>query len=159
MEVQTLVEGVLAAAAILLLARDVHRAWRDSQRRPSTLLGAALVAVLLIGALGGREQPSPWWLMLPGAILAWEAVRGWRRTPRCHYWEGGIGAFAASLLLAVAGFAMEGGAATALFAAAIAASALGIGLLWHSYRREPRPWRANDPLHYERRASERPGND
>ncbi len=31
----------------------------------------------------------------------------------------------------------------------------GLILLWQSRRREPRPWRAGDPVHYERRQSER----
>jgi hypothetical protein len=154
---QSVIEIVLALAAVLLLARDLHRAWLDKLRRPVTLLIAALIAVLLVGTLGARAQPSPWWLVAPGAILVWEVGRGWRRTPRCHLWEGGVGAFAASLLLAVVGLGLgEGGLATALLSASAAAAILGIGLLWQSHRREPRPWRAGDASHYERRSAERP---
>ena len=157
MTLQSVIELVLALAAVLLLARDLHRAWRDRLRRPITLLIAALVAVLLVGVLGGRAQPSPWWLVLPGVILAWEVGRGWRRTPRCHLWEAGVGAFAASLALAVAGLGLgEGNVANALLGASIAAAILGIGLLWQSHRREPRPWRLDDASHYERRSVERP---
>jgi len=157
MTLQSAIEVILALAAVLLLARDLHRAWLDRLRRPITLLIAALVAVLLVGMLGGRAQPSPWWLVLPGVILAWEVARGWRRTPRCHLWEAGVGAFVASLALAVAGLGLgEGNVATVLLGAAIAAAILGLGLLWQSRRREPRPWRVDDASHYERRSVDRP---
>jgi len=157
MTLQSVIEVILALAAVLLLARDLRRAWLDRLRRPITLLIAALVAVLLVGMLGGRAQPSPWWLVLPGVILAWEVGRGWRRTPRCHLWEGGVGAFAASLALAVAGLGLvEGSVATALLGSSIASAILGLGLLWQSRRREPRPWRVDDASHYERRSVERP---
>ena len=157
MTLQSVIELVLALAAVLLLARDLRRAWLDRLRRPVTLLIAALVAVLLVGMLGGRAQPRPWWLVLPGGILAWEVGRGWRRTPRCHLWEAGVAAFTASLALAVAGLGLgEGSVATALLGASIAAAILGLGLLWQSGRREPRPWRVDDASHYERRSAERP---
>jgi len=152
MSARLAIELALAAAALLLLGRDLYRAWRDPLRRPMTLLVAGLMVVLLAGALGGREHPSPWWLAVPAAILAWEVARGWRRTPRCHLWEAGMGAFALSLALAGIGL----GAAQGLLIAAAAASVAGFALLWLSHRREPRPWRADDVAHYERRAAPRP---
>jgi hypothetical protein len=142
---QATVEMILGAAALALLARDLYRAWRDKERRPVTLLAAALMVALITGATVSGQHPSRWWLLLPGAVLAWEVARGWRRTPRCHLWEAGVGAFALGLLLAAAG---------ALIAAA-AASAAGIVLFYLSRPREPRPWRANDVQHYERRAAPR----
>ena len=152
-----MIELILAFAALLLLVRDVRRALQDQLRRPITLLIATLIAVLLIGTLGGRAHPSPWWLVLPGLVLAWEAGRGWRRTPRCHLWEAGIAAFAASLLLAVVGLGLGGGSvAIGLLVASAATSVLGVGLLWQSRRREPQPWRVDDRNHYERRARQRP---
>jgi fatty acid desaturase len=39
-----------------------------------------------------------------------------------------------------------------LLVPAVAASVGGFVLLWLSHRREPRPWRADDVSHYERRA-------
>src|SRR6266853_771024 len=57
MTLQSVIEVILALAAVLLLARDLRRAWLDRLRRPITLLIAALVAVLLVGMLGGRAQP------------------------------------------------------------------------------------------------------
>jgi hypothetical protein len=152
MSARLAIELALAAAALLLLGRDLYRAWRDPLRRPMTLLVAGLMVVLLAGALGGREHPSPWWLAVPAAILAWEVARGWRRTPRCHLWEAGMGAFALSL--ALAGIALS--LAQELLIAAAAASVAGFALLWLSHRREPRPWRADDVAHYERRAAPRP---
>lgn len=154
MSLQSLVELVLAVGAVLLLARDLRRAWLDQLRRPVTLLMAALIAALLIGINGARPHPSPWWLLLPGVILLWELGRGWRRAPRCHLWEAGMGAFALSLLLAGLGLAGESVQA-ALVAASIGSAAVGAGLLWRSYRREPRPWRAGDAGHYERRLTPR----
>lgn len=152
MSARLAIELALATAALLLLGRDLYRAWRDPLRRPMTLLVAGLMVVLLAGALGGREHPSPWWLAVPAAILAWEVARGWRRIPRCHLWEAGMGAFALSLALAGIGL----GAAQGLLIAAAAASVAGFALLWLSHRREPRPWRADDVAHYERRAAPRP---
>jgi hypothetical protein len=145
---QAAIEIALAVAALALLARDLYRAWRDEQRRPMTLLVAGLMVVLLAGVLGGREQPHPWWLALPAGILAWEVARGWRRTPRCHLWEAGVAAFALALALAAFGLAVQG----VLLISAVAASIVGFVLLWLSRRREPRPWRAEDVSHYERRA-------
>ena len=145
---------LLALAAALLLARDARRAWRDPWRRPITLLAAALIALLLVGTLMDRHYPHPVWLFLPASVLVWEVARGWRRAPRCHLWEGGIAALAASLVLALAGLHGEGFAG-ALLAAAGLAALVGLVLLWQSRRREPRPWRAGDPVHYERRQSER----
>jgi hypothetical protein len=154
---QSVIEMVLALGAVLLLARDMHRAWLDQLRRPITLLMAALVAVLLVGTIGGRPRPSPWWLVLPGSILVWEVGRGWRRAPRCHLSEAGVGAFAASLLLAVVGLGPAGGSvAAALLATAAGAAVVGAGLLWRSRRRERRPWRVEDASHYERRLAQRP---
>jgi hypothetical protein len=156
MSMQSAVEILLALAAVLLLVRDLRRAWLDRLRRPLTLLVAALVTVLLVGTLGGRTHPNPWWLVLPAVILIWEVGRGWRRTPRSHIWEAGVGAFAASLLLAVVGLDLDAGiAATALLAASAATSILALGLLWLSRRREPQSWRVGDAAHYERRASQR----
>jgi hypothetical protein len=156
MTLRAVTEIILALGAVLLLARDTHRAWLDQVRRPVTLLVAALIAGLLIGALGGRPHPSPWWLVLPGSVLAWEVGRGWRRAPRCHLWEAGIGAFGASLLLAAVGLGVRGGSITAaLLATAAVAAVVGAGLLWRSRRQEPHPWRAGDTSHYERRVAQR----
>jgi hypothetical protein len=156
MTLRAVTELILALGAGLLLARDMRRAWLDQLRRPVTLLVATLVAVLLVGAIGGRPHPSPWWLGLPGSLLAWELGRGWRRAPRCHLWEAGVGAFAASLLLAAVGLGLRGGSiAAALLATAGGAVSVGAGLLWRSRQREPRPWRAGDTSHYERRLAQR----
>jgi hypothetical protein len=157
MTLQTGTELILALGAVLLLARDMRRAWLDELRRPATLLVATLLAVLLIAAFGSRSHPSPWWLALPGSVLAWEVGRGWRRAPRCHLWETGVGAFGASLLLTAVGLGLGGGsmAAAVLLTAAAGAAVVGAGLLWQSRRREPRPWRAGDPNHYERRTANR----
>jgi uncharacterized membrane protein AbrB (regulator of aidB expression) len=155
MTLQFATELVLALAAVLLLVRDVRRALLDQLRRPITLLIATLIAVLLVGSLGGRAHPSPWWLVLPALVLAWEVGRGWRRTPRCHLWETGVAAFAASLVLAVVGLGAGGDVAIGMLVASVATSILGVGLLWQSRRREPPPWRADDPNHYERRARQR----
>ena len=148
MSTQTALELALAVAALALLGRDLYRAFRDAQRRPMTLLVAGLMVVLLAGVLGGRAHPHPWWLALPAAILGWEVARGWRRTPRCHLWEAGVGAFALALALAALGMTVQG----MLLVPAAAASIVGFVLLWLSRRREPRPWRADDVSHYERRA-------
>ena len=94
MTLQAVVELVLAVGAVLLLARDMRRAWLDQLRRPITLLVAASIAGLLLGAIVQPPYPSPWWLVLPGSVLAWEVGRGWRRAPRCHLWEAGVAAFA-----------------------------------------------------------------
>ena len=75
-------------------------------------------------------------------------ARGWRRTPRCHLWEAGIGAFAFGLALAALGLTVQ----SMLLVPAVAASIVGFALLWLSRRREPRPWRMDDVSHYERRA-------
>jgi hypothetical protein len=153
MTLRTVTELILAIGAVLLLARDLHRVWLDQLRRPITLLMAALVAALLIGVFGGRPHPSSWWLVLPGCVLAWEVARGWRRTPRCHLWEAGIGAFSASLLFAAIGLGLgDRSLAGGLLTVAAAAAVAGVGLLWRSHRREGRPWRAGDTSHYERRA-------
>ena len=157
MNLQVAVELILAAGAAFLLARDVRRAWRDPLRRPVTLLMASLVAVLLIGVIGGQSHPSPWWLLVPGAILAWEMARGWRLAPRCHFRETGIGLFAVGLLLAALGLGREPSTtATVLVATAGAMGLAAVGLFVLSNRREPRPWRAGDVTHYERRAVQRP---
>ncbi|HYY61061.1 MAG TPA: hypothetical protein VE756_06700 [Burkholderiales bacterium] len=148
MSAQTALELALAVAALALLGRDLYRAFRDAQRRPMTLLVAGLMVVLLAGVLGGRAHPHPWWLALPAAILGWEVARGWRRTPRCHLWEAGVGAFALALALAALGMTVQG----MLLVPAAAASIVGFVLLWLSRRREPRPWRSGDVSHYERRA-------
>ena len=148
---QLAVELALAVAALALLGRDLYRAWRDEQRRPMTLLVAGLMVVLLAGVLGGREHPHPWWLAVPAAILGWEVARGWRRTPRCHLWEAGVGAFALGLALAALGLTVQ----SLLLIPAAAASIAGFALLGLSHRREPRPWRADDASHYERRDAPR----
>jgi hypothetical protein len=155
MSLQFLVEVMLAVAALLLLARDLRRARLDRLRRPITLLAAALIVVVLAGTFGGRTHPSLWWLVLPAAILLWEVARGWRMTPRCHLWEVGVASFALGLLLALVGHAVE----TEIwpFAASMVAGILGVGLLWRSHLREPRPWRAGDVSHYERRSRPRAG--
>jgi hypothetical protein len=156
MTLRTVTELILALGAVLLLGRDMRRAWVDQLRRPVTLLVAALIAVLLIGSLGGRPHPSPWWLMLPASVLAWEVARGWRRAPRCHLREAGVGAFGVSLLLAAVGLGLKGRSIpTALLATAAVAAAVGIGLVWRSLRQEPRPWRVGDISHYERRTAHR----
>lgn len=149
MTLQSVTELVLSLGAIFLLARDMHRAWLDRLRRPITLIWAGLISALLIGA---RPHPSPWWLVLPAVILGWEVVRGWRRAPRSHHWEAGVGAFAVSLLLAVVGLApAEGSLQSALLMAAATAAVVGSGLLLQSRGKEPPPWRAGDVSHYERR--------
>jgi hypothetical protein len=156
MTLRAVTELILILGAVLLLARDMRRAWLDQLRRPVTLLVASLVAVLLVGAIGGRPHPSPWWLVLPGSLLTWEVGRGWRRAPRCHLREAGVGAFAASLLLAAVGLGLRGGSIAAAFlVAAAGAAVVGSGLFWGSLRREPRPWRAGDTSHYERRGAQR----
>jgi hypothetical protein len=153
MTLQAVVEVILAVGAAFLLFRDVRRAARDRLRRPVTLLVAALIAVLLIGVVGGQSHPSPWWLLVPGGILAWEVARGWRVVPRCHLRETGIGLFALGLLLAAVGLGMESGiTASALLAAAAGAGLAALVLFVLSNRREPRPWRADDVSHYERRS-------
>jgi hypothetical protein len=150
---QSAIELVLSIGAILLLARDMHRAWLDQLRRPVTLLWGTLIAALLIGA---RPHPSSWWLVLPAMILVWEVVRGWRRAPRSHHWEAGVGAFAVSLLLALVGLTpAEGSLQSALLAAAAGAAVVGAGLLFRSRRHEPPPWRPGDVGHYERRQAGR----
>jgi len=157
MTLQSVVELVLAVGAVLLLARDIRRAWLDRLQRPITLLMAALIAGLLVGAVVEPPYPSPWWLVLPGSVLAWEVARGWRRAPRCHLWETGVGAFAVSLLLAAVGLGVAGASvAPVLLIAAGGTAAAGAGLLWRSRRREPRPWRLEDGIHYERRFARRP---
>ena len=159
MSLQLAVELILAVAALSLLARDLRRAGLDRLRRPVTLLAAALVAALLVGTLGGRAYPSPWWLAVPGAVLVWELVRGWRRTPRSHLWEAGIGSFGVGLVLAGGGLGLAGTVlADVLLVGAAAAALVGAGLLWRSHLREPHPWRAGDAAHYERRAVDRPKN-
>ena len=156
MSLQITVEIILAAGAGLLLARDLRRAWRDPLRRPVTLLMASLVAALLIGVIGGQSHPSPWWLLVPGSVLVWEVVRGWRVVPCCHLREAGIGTFAAGLVLAAFGLGMyEESVSTVLLAVAALIGVAALALFWLSHRREPRPWRTDDVKHYERRASER----
>ncbi|HYC32486.1 MAG TPA: hypothetical protein VEB59_09380 [Gemmatimonadales bacterium] len=151
----TVVEIVLALGALFLLLRDMRRAWLDGLRRPVTLLVPALIAALLIGSLSGREHPSPWWLMLPAAVLAWEVARGWRAAPRCHLWEAGAGTFGVGLVLAAAGLGLVGGTVrTALLAMAASAAAVGAVLLWRSRKREPHPG-CRHAGHYERRSAER----
>jgi len=153
---QSEIELFLAVAAVLLLGRDLRRAWRDRLRRPISLLVATLVAALLIGALAGHPHPSPWWLLLPVGVLAWEVGRGWRQTPRCHLWEAGVAAFGTSLLFAAVALAVnEKGVTTTLLAVAAMGAILGLGLLRRSRRSEPRPWRIGDPDHYERRGVQR----
>jgi hypothetical protein len=153
---RSLVELTLSLGAILLLARDLRRAWLDPLRRPITLLMAALMAGLLIGAAVGPYHPSPWWLLLPGLILLWEVARGWQQAWRSHLWEAAMGAFAASFILAAVGLGTAtGDLQTALLVAAAATAAGGAGLLWRSYGREPRPGRLRDADHYERRVAPR----
>jgi hypothetical protein len=159
MTLQTGVELILAVGAGGLLVRDVRRAWRDRLRRPVTLLLASLMAGLLIGVTGGRAHPHPWWLLLPAGMLTWEVVRGWRRAPRCHLWEAGAGAFAASLLLTALGLSLgDGSTAPILLGAALGLGGVAVGLLWRSHRREPHPSRADDLSHYERRSMQRPAH-
>lgn len=150
---QSAIAIILAAAALALLGRDLYRAWTDKLRRPMTLVVAGLMVALLAGTLGGRAHPSPGWLLVPAAILTWEVARGWRRTPRCRLWETGVAAFAAAIVLAALGLGRPG--ASVMLAAAVAASAAGFALLVLSRHREPRPWRADDVAHYERRATKR----
>jgi hypothetical protein len=145
------IELLLAVCVLLLLARDVRRAWRDPLKRPITLLVAAAVAVVLLGTVAGRAHPHPWWLLLPAAILVWEVARGWRRTPRCRLWEAGVGALAASLVFAAMGLALNGTLAVTVLALAALAAVVGVVLRWRARHAEPRPWRAGDPDHYERR--------
>jgi hypothetical protein len=156
MTLRAVTESILVLGAMLLLGRDMRRTWVDQLRRPITLLIGAVIAGLLIGTLGGRPHPSPWWLALPGSVLAWEVGRGWRRAPRCHLWEAGVGAFAASLVLAGVGLGgMDGSIPTFLLATSAVAAGVGVGLLWRSHWQEPRPWRLGDTSRYERRAAQR----
>src|SRR5262249_26840750 len=150
------IELFLAVAAVLLLGRDLRRAWRDALRRPLSLPVAGPVAALLIGTPSGGPLSSPWLLLLPAGILAWEVARGWRQTPRCHVREAGVAAFAVALLFAVAGLAIHGeGIATAFLALAATGGMLGLALILHSRRSEPRPWRIEGPAHYERAGGQR----
>jgi hypothetical protein len=151
MSTQSIIELALGLMALALLARDLYRAARDPQRRPMTLFVAAAMVVLLAGVVGSGGRPSAWWLAVPAGILAWEVARGWRRTPRCHLREAAYGAFGMSLVLAALGLEV----AHAWLDFAVAASAVGLALLWLSRRREPRPWRADDVAHYERRVMPR----
>jgi hypothetical protein len=57
--------------------------------------------------------------------------------------------------LALAGLLCSGVLTTTLLALAAVAGVLGLGLLWRSRRSEPRPWRVEDPDHYERRGAQR----
>jgi hypothetical protein len=156
MAFRTVTELILALGAVFLLGRDIRRAWVDQLCRPVTLFVAALIAGLLMGSLGGRPQPSPWWLVLPGSVLMWEVGRGWRRAPRCHLWEAGVGALGVSLLLAATGLGGTAGSdRTLLLAIAAVAGAVGVALIWRSRRAEPRPWRVSDARHYERRVARR----
>jgi hypothetical protein len=67
-----------------------------------------------------------------------------------------VGAFAASLLLAAVGLGSGAGNVATLLLAAAAAAGLGGGILFRlSQRREPRPARAGDVSHYERRSTGR----
>jgi hypothetical protein len=158
MALQTVIELVLAVGAVLLLIRDLRRAWSDRLRRPITLLMAAVIAGLVVGVTGGRPHPSAWWLLLPGAILAWEVVRGWRLAPRCHVWEAGIGALAAGLTLAAVGLGLGGRSSGAVpLVLAAGAFGAGVGLLLRSRRQESRPGRVGDASHFERRLARRPG--
>jgi hypothetical protein len=153
---QIAVELVLAAGAAFLLARDLRRTWRDPLRRPVSMLMAAVMAALIVGVIVGESHPSPWWLLVPGGVLVWEVARGWRVVPRCHLREAGVGAFAVGLVLAAFGLGTSAGStAVALFAAAGAAGVAALTLFWLSHRREPRPWRADDIKHYERRSMPR----
>jgi hypothetical protein len=157
LNLQIAVELILAAGAALLLARDLRRAWRDPLRRPVSLLVAGLMTALLIGVIVGGSHPSSWWLVVPGGILAWEMARGWRVVPRCHLREAGIGLFALGLLLAAVGLGMEQGFTTTVLLGTSGVMGLAaVGLFVLSNRREPRPWRADDVSHYERRAMQRP---
>ena len=151
MRLELILGFILGGVAALLLARDLYRAWRDPLRRPMTLLVATIMVVVLIGTIG-RAHPSAGWLLLPAAILGWEVARGWRRTPRCHFWEAGVAAFAISLAMAAAGLVLS----QALVLGGAAACAIaGLALFWISRRREPRPWRTDDVAHYERRSAPR----
>lgn len=157
MTLQTGAELVLAVGAAGVLIRDVGRSWRDRLRRPVTLLVPSLLSALLIGVAGGRAHPDPWWLLLPAGMLTWEVVRGWRRAPRCHLWEAGVGAFAASLLLSALALGLGNGrTAPILLGAAVGLAGVAVGLLWGSHRREPPPSRPGDVNHYERRSMQRP---
>ena len=157
MNLQIAVELILALGAALLLVRDLRRAWRDPLRRPASMLMAAFMAALIVGVILGESYPSPWWLFVPGGVLVWEVVRGWRVAPRCHLREAGIGTFAAALVLAASGLGMyEESLSTVLLAAAALMGTAALGLFSLSQRREPRPWRTDDFQHYERRAMQRP---
>ena len=157
MTLQTGVEVILVVGAAGLLGRDVRRARHDRLRRPVTLLLASLIAALLMGTSGGRAHPDPLWLLLPAGVLTWEAARGWRRAPRCHLWEAGVAAGAASLSLTALGLGpMNGSSAVIVLGAAVGLGGVAGGLLWLSNRREPHPWRVHDVSHYERRSLQRP---
>ena len=148
---QWVVGIALALVAVVLFARDLRRADVDPLRRPATLFVGSLVVAMLAGTFGGRSLPNPWWLMLPAAVLAWEATRGWRKTPRCHRWEGGVAAWAVGLGLAAVGLGLAEAPDAPFLAAAAAACAAGAALMAWSFHREPRSWRRDDHAHYERR--------
>jgi hypothetical protein len=155
---QLTLEIVLAATALALLTRGVHRVWLDQLRRPVTLLVWAFLTAILLGAIGGGQHPDPWWFVLPAAVLVWEAQRGWRQAPRCHLWEVGIGALSAALAL----YILSLGAAPAWLAPtalslAVGLALIGAGLLFRSRRREPTISRSDDWAHYERREERRRG--
>jgi len=158
MTLQLLLEIVLAVTAVAFLARDSYRTWVDQLRRPVTLLLWAFLTAIFLGAIGSPPHPSPWWFALPAGVLAWEAWRGWRRAPRCHLREGGLGALAAALLLYVLSLAaVPAWLAPVVLSLAAGLALIGAGLLMRSRRREPRPWRRDDQTHYDRRTGSRGG--
>ena len=155
MSAQLLLELLLAAAAFGLLLHGAYRTWRDPYRRPVALLLWAFLTAILAGIVGGTPHPLPWWLALPAAVLAWEAARGWKRAPRCHLREGGLGILALALLVYVATLAVPSWGRLAASGLALAGmlAALGGVLLLAARLREPAPWRLADWTHYERRGT------
>ena len=131
MAVQLLLELVLAGTALGLLAHGVYRTWLDPFRRPATLLLWAFLTAIFAGVIGSPPHPRPWWFVLPTALLLWEAVRGWKRAPRCHLREGGLGALAAALACYVLTLAVPTWGALALSGLSIAGALalVGVGLL------------------------------
>jgi len=85
-------------------------------------------------------------------LLARDLRRAWRDPLRRP-----VSLLVAGLVLAAFGLAMsEGTAATALLTTAGGTGLVAVALFVISQRREPRPWRADDVSHYERRAVQRP---
>lgn len=157
MRSQLLLEILFAATALVLLGYGIYRTWLDQLRRPITLLLWAFLTAIFAGVIGSPPHPRAWWFALPAGVLAWEAVRGWTRAPRCHLRESGLAALAAALVTYVLTLFLPAWGPLALggLSLAVALALVGLGLLIRSHRREPSPGRPGDGTHYERRGAPR----